>query len=159
MTYLLLLFLIIIANGSPILGHLVFKNRWTYPLDGGWTFFDGRPLFGSSKTIRGVVLSVLSTMLFAYFMSLSTETGFIISVGAMLGDVLASFTKRRLGMSSGSQALGLDQIPECLFPLLAVQQPYHLTLEGILATVIAFIVLELFLSRVLFVFHLRKHPY
>ena len=159
MTYLLLLFLIIVANGSPILGHWVLKNRWTYPLDCGWTFFDGRPLLGPAKTFRGVLLAIFITMLFALLIGLSLETGFVISVAAMVGDSLASFTKRRLGMSSGSQALGLDQIPECLFPLLAVQQTYHLTLEGILTTVIAFVILELFLSRILFVFHLRKHPY
>ena len=159
MIYLELLFLILVANGSPILGHVFLRHHWEYPLDSGWRFFDGHPLLGPSKTIRGVVLSILMTMLCASLIGLPARTGFVISVAAMLGDCLASFTKRRLGMKSESQALGLDQIPESLFPLMALQSTYHLELWGILLTVIGFLILELVLSRVLFFFNLRKHPY
>jgi len=159
MIYLQLLFLILVANGSPILGHVVLKNHWGCPLDFGWRFFDGHPLLGRSKTIRGVLLSILMTMLCASLIGLPTRTGFVVSVAAMLGDCLASFIKRRLGMKSESQAFGLDQIPESLFPLMALQSTSHLELWGILLTVGGFVVLELVLSRALFYFNLRKHPY
>jgi CDP-2,3-bis-(O-geranylgeranyl)-sn-glycerol synthase len=99
------------------------------------------------------------TMVCAPLIGVSARTGFVVSAVAMLGDCLASFTKRRLGKKSESQAFGLDQVPESLFPLLALQSTYHLKLWGILITVIAFVIIELVLSRVLFYFKLRKHPY
>jgi CDP-2,3-bis-(O-geranylgeranyl)-sn-glycerol synthase len=159
MMYLQLLFLILVANGTPVLAHVVFRNYWTYPLDFGWRFFDGHPCLGQSKTIRGVVLSLLITMVCALLIGVSARIGLVVSGAAMLGDSLASFTKRRLGLKSESQAFGLDQVPESLFPLLALQSTYHLEFWGILITVIAFVILELVLSRVLFYFKLRKHPY
>ena len=159
MIYLQILLLILVANGSPILGHVVLRTHWDYPLDFGWRFFDGHPLLGPSKTFRGVVLSLLMTMLFAPFIGLSTQTGLVISVTAMFGDCLASFAKRRMGRKPESQVFGLDQVPESLFPLIVLQWTYHLELRGIFLTVVGFIILELVLSRVLFYFNLRKHPY
>ena len=37
----------------------------------------------------------------------------------MTGDLFSSFIKRRFGSAPSSQALGLDQIPESLLPLVA----------------------------------------
>jgi CDP-2,3-bis-(O-geranylgeranyl)-sn-glycerol synthase len=159
MMYFQFLFLILVANGAPLLGHVVLRNHWAYPLDFGLTFFDGNPLLGRSKTIRGVGLSIFMTMLCAPLIGVSARTGLVVSMAAMFGDCLASFSKRRFGMKSESQAFGLDQVPESLFPLLALQSTYPLELWGILFTVVAFVILELILSRVLFYFHLRKHPY
>ena len=42
-----------LANGTPIVAKKVFGRRFSFPLDAGTIFFDGRPLFGPSKTIRG----------------------------------------------------------------------------------------------------------
>jgi CDP-diglyceride synthetase len=159
MIYVQLLFLILAANGAPILGHVVLRHYWAYPLDSGCRFVDGQPLLGSSKTIRGVVLSILITMLCAPLIGVSVRSALVVSGAAMLGDCLSSFTKRRLGLKPESQAFGLDQVPESLFPLLAVQSTYHLEFLGILYTVIAFVVLELVLSRVLYSIKVRKHPY
>jgi CDP-2,3-bis-(O-geranylgeranyl)-sn-glycerol synthase len=62
-------------------------------------------------------------------------------------------------MAPGSQALGLDQLPESLLPLLAVAGPLAISATEIMATVVTFFVLELLISRVLFRLRLRKHPY
>jgi CDP-2,3-bis-(O-geranylgeranyl)-sn-glycerol synthase len=78
---------------------------------------------------------------------------------AMLGDLVSSFAKRRLGRATSSQALGLDQIPESLFPLLAVHQRLGLQAWDIALLVGAFLVLELWLSRLLFRLGLREQPY
>jgi len=56
-----LLVLLILANGTPVIARNSFAERFAWPLDGGIKLFDGQPLFGSSKTVRGVVLSVLVT--------------------------------------------------------------------------------------------------
>ena len=159
MIYLQLLFLILVANGAPVMGHVVLRNHWAYPLDFGWRFFDGCPILGRSKTLRGVVLSIIITVFCGPLIGLSARTWLVVSVAAMFGDCLTSFTKRRLGRKSESQVIGLDQVPESLFPLLAIRSTYHLEFLVILIMVIIFVILQLVLSRLVFYIHLRKHPY
>lgn len=154
-----LLFLLGVANGAPLFGHTFLRHRFNRPLDGGIHFFDGRRLFGPSKTIRGIALALFATPIAAVLVGLEAQMGLLIGTFAMLGDLTSSFTKRRLGMSSSSQAFGLDQIPESLFPLLAVSASYQLTAPEITLLVGAFLVLELLISRVLFKLRLRDQPY
>jgi hypothetical protein len=45
----------------------------------------------------------------------------------MAGDLFSSFLKRRLNLPPSSPALGLDQVPESLFPLLACRYSLPLT--------------------------------
>ena len=82
-------------------------------------FADGRPWFGPSKTIRGIVLATLATAAAAAVLGLGWKCGGLVGIVAMAGGLLASFIKRRLGLAPSSQAIGLDQIPESLFPHLA----------------------------------------
>ena len=51
--------LLALANGTPVVAKKLFGQSLALPLDAGLTFFDGRPLFGPSKTIGGIVFSVL----------------------------------------------------------------------------------------------------
>jgi len=78
---------------------------------------------------------------------------------AMTGDCFSSFIKRRLGYDSGRMVLGLDQIPESLLPLLGVWGALSLSAVGIMATVGAFMVFELFVSPILYTFRIRTHPH
>jgi len=151
--------LIVIANGVPILAYKLLQKRFSWPVDFGISLPDGERLFGMSKTIRGVLLSLMFTAVIAKLIGLSWLLGLNVALWVMLGDLLSSFIKRRLGFSCGRQALGIDQLLESLFPLLAVADDFSLSGEQILAMVITFFVLELFVSRVLFRFNLRKHPY
>ena len=77
----------------------------------------------------------------------------------MLGDLFSSFVKRRLHLPLHAQAFGLDQIPEALLPLLIVKEQFNLTSNDIAVLVIAFIVLELVLSRILFRLKIRDRPF
>ena len=54
-----LLVLLAVANGTPIILSKVFGKALTLPVDGDAAFADGRPLFGASKTMRGLVRSIL----------------------------------------------------------------------------------------------------
>jgi hypothetical protein len=69
------------------------------------------------------------------------------------------FLKRRLNLPPSSQALGLDQIPESLLPLLACIDPLDLTMYDIATSVVISLVGELLISRLLFRMHLRDQPY
>lgn len=154
-----LLVLLLVANGAPVLGKKIFGASFSHRLDGGVRWRDGRPLFGPSKTVRGVVLSIAATTLVAAALGFNGTDGALIAALAMLGDLISSFIKRRLSRPPSSMALGLDQIPESLLPALVYKTRLGLTAWDIAGVVFAFILLELLLSRLLFGLHLRDRPY
>jgi len=92
------------------------------PIDGGRTLRDGKPLFGPHKTVRGflagliagTVLSLLLHTAFRYDLLL----GFTLSLGALTGDLLHSFVKRRIGIPAGSPLPVADQLDFVLGALL-----------------------------------------
>ena len=154
-----LLLLILIANGVPLVAASLCGDWGARPLDGGRVLADGRRGLGDSKTGRGVLLAPLATGLAAVPLLLPIGVGVVIGIGAMLGDLLSSFVKRRLGMASSSMALGLDQIPEALVPLLVVADRLELSWTAIGLTVAGFAAVELALSPVFFRFGIRNRPY
>ncbi|MGE5147456.1 MAG: CDP-archaeol synthase, partial [Candidatus Eiseniibacteriota bacterium] len=122
-------------------------------------FFDGRPLFGSSKTLRGILLALVVTALGAPIVGLEWHVGLLVAATAMAGDLFSSFIKRRMGLEPSSQAFGLDQIPEALFPMLAGGGVYGLSALDIVVGVVVFFVGEVVASRVLYRLRLRDRPY
>lgn len=65
----------------------------------------------------------------------------------------SSFIQRRLGLIPNSLAVGLDQIRESLFPLLGLR------VAQIFSIIPVFFLLELILSRILFLLNIRTIPY
>lgn len=153
------LLLLIIANGMPILMQKLLHDKWNFPVDARIRFFDRQPLFGESKTFRGLVSSIIVTAIVAPLFGLTVLQGSLFAAWAMAGDLLSSFIKRRLKMKPSSMALGLDQIPESLFPLLALQHTLELNTIDLFNIVLLFIIFELALSRVLYHLRIRKQPY
>jgi CDP-2,3-bis-(O-geranylgeranyl)-sn-glycerol synthase len=151
--------LLTVANGAPVIAKRILGDRLAWPLDAGRMFFDQRPLFGSSKTVRGLLVALLFTTAAAPLVGLHPKIGAIIAVTAMAGDLLSSFIKRRLGLRPSSQALGVDQIPESLLPMLACRNVLSFTIADIVLAVGIFLVTELILSRLLYKAHLRDTPY
>jgi CDP-2,3-bis-(O-geranylgeranyl)-sn-glycerol synthase len=154
-----LLILIAVANGMPVIAKKLFGDALARPLDGGAVFFDGRPVFGPSKTIRGLALALLATPLVALLMAFPWQLGLLVAVGTMAGDLFSSFVKRRMGLPPSSMALGLDQIPESLFPLLLSALLVPLGAIDIVAGVVIFLVAAPIVSRLFFHLRLRDQPY
>lgn len=159
MAVLKVLILLGLANGSPVVVKRILGEKLNWPLDGGWKFFDGRPLFGASKTLRGIAAAVLVTSFAAPLLGLGMEVGAIVAVLAMAGDLFSSFIKRRLGLPASSRAVGLDQVPESLFPLLACSNLLSLTIVDVAVGTAVFFVGAVLLSRLFFWLHLRDRPY
>ena len=95
------------------------------PLDAGRTFFDGRPILGSHKTFRGFFSGLVVGTLVGFFQTLLFQhvlfqydaqfrydvlLGFMLSLGALVGDIVESFIKRRLNLPSGSSLPIADQL-------------------------------------------------
>jgi len=105
-----------IANASPVIGVKLIGRKT--PIDRGALAWDGRRLLGDGKTLEGLIFGLFSgTLAGAIIMSLnnlgayrSPLEPFLLSVGAMIGDILGSFLKRRFGLERGAPAPVLDQI-------------------------------------------------
>lgn len=154
-----LFLLLLIANGIPVLVGKLLARRCAWPVDGGRVLADGCRVFGHSKTWRGIVFSVLFTGVFSLMLGFSFVTGVIIGAGAMTGDLFSSFIKRRLKMPPSSMAMGLDQIPESLLPLILIAPVTGLAIGDIILLVLIFFIFELVLSKILFHLNIRKNPY
>src|SRR4030081_2099006 len=100
-----LLALLTLANGTPIVAKKIFGPRFSFPVDAGTIFFDGRPLFGPSKTIRGIFISVLLTTASAPLVGLDLTIGAIVAGAAVAGGLFFSFVEPPLNFSPSSQAL------------------------------------------------------
>ncbi len=115
------------ANAAPV----IFGGG--QPMDFGKTFFDGKPFLGSHKTFRGflagiivgTLVGVVQTLIFEQVLfqyspqfQYSILLGFVLSLGALTGDLIESFIKRRLNRSPGSSIPVADQIDFILGALL-----------------------------------------
>ncbi len=106
---------------------VIFKGK--IPMDFGKNFVDDRRILGKGKTWRGflggsfvgLIFGIFQNFLsiylpqqwFPYFSEdfiLSLFIIFTLSFGAMLGDSIGSFIKRRIGIGSGGKAFLLDQL-------------------------------------------------
>ncbi len=96
-----------VANGSPT---LVRKGT---PIDLGLKAWDGRRLFGNHKTFEGLLVGLTFGAIIALdehiLGLLPFRYGLASSAGALLGDLVGAFIKRRLGIESGAPAPLLDQ--------------------------------------------------
>jgi len=95
------------------------------PLDGGKKFIDGRRIFGDGKTVRGFVAGLAAGTIIGMIQGIAKGPlshylllGFLLALGALLGDLMGSFIKRRLGIERGGALPGLDQLGFVIIALL-----------------------------------------
>jgi hypothetical protein len=153
------LILIGTANSAPVIARNLFGIHFSQPVDGGMLLNDKQPLFGASKTWRGVVAAIACSAAMAPLMSLPVLLGAgfgAVSIGA---DLLASFTKRRLGYAPSSRARLLDVFPEALLPVLVFKSALGLNMGDSVITVLLFFVFEASISPLLYRWHIRNRPY
>ena len=157
--FLQLLLLIIIANGAPIIFARLLCDSFDLAVDFGQQLPDNKPIFGASKTWRGVVAALSATALTAWLLGHAPAIGIWVALYAVVGDLFSSFVKRRLSLPSSSMAPFLDQVPESLFPALMLMDHFGLDLFAVILLVLTFVILELGLSHILYRWGIRKRPY
>ena len=97
-------------------------------IDAGRKMPDGKPIFGSHKTVRGFAAGIIAGTLtgvaqnatlqldalsdFVHLLpfQFSILLGFAISLGALIGDLVHSFVKRRIGITEGAPLPIADQL-------------------------------------------------
>lgn len=110
------------ANMAPVLvSRLPILNR---PIDGG-RLWRGKPILGSHKTWRGFIAGILLAVAVVYGQRLAAGSSFVfvdylaqdiwllgvaMGFGALAGDAIKSFFKRRVGVKPGGAWPPFDQI-------------------------------------------------
>ncbi|MBI2077823.1 MAG: CDP-archaeol synthase [Euryarchaeota archaeon] len=116
------------ANMAPVFAMKLFPG-WNARIDGGREWKDGRAILGAGKTWRGLVAGSLLGSLTAFAQSFIGSTdvpfndfgasytaaapwllGLGLGFGAIVGDAVKSFFKRRTGREGGAPWVPFDQL-------------------------------------------------
>ncbi|MDR0318550.1 MAG: CDP-2,3-bis-(O-geranylgeranyl)-sn-glycerol synthase [Nitrososphaerota archaeon] len=137
-------------------------------IDFGKNFIDGKRLFGNNKTFRGFFFGWiigLSVGLAEYYLipsnilSLSVLFAVFTPFGALLGDLVAAFLKRRLDIAPGGKLPIIDQLD---FVVGAIIFSLPLSFISWKIAVVALLItppIHLFTNICAYKLKLKKHPW
>lgn len=114
------------ANMAPVFNKALFRNQRFYTVDFGRNLGGGK-IFGSHKTYNGIIAGVVLAVLVSYIQFSLVSIGFfegisiinyerwiligvLFGFGAMIGDLVKSFFKRRVGVREGERWIPFDQL-------------------------------------------------
>lgn len=160
-----------IANMSPVFANKIpILNQWKTPIDFGKSW-RGKRLLGNNKTWRGLVFGTAMAALTALLIGLFTNptarldihatfvfAGALMGMGALLGDAVESFFKRRRGMGPGNSWFPFDQIDYIIGGLVVIYPIYTPTVALMLTILLLFFGLHLVSSYVGFLLKLKDQP-
>ncbi len=141
-----------VANGMPVL----FGGG--PPVDGGESWVDGKPMLGKNKTLRGCIAGILLGA-FVGVIQGNIIGGFLQATGAILGDLISSFLKRRYDYAPGSSMPIVDQLD---FITLAVILSYPFQATNLLSVAIILIItvpIHYGTNYVAWLLKLKKNPW
>jgi CDP-2,3-bis-(O-geranylgeranyl)-sn-glycerol synthase len=164
-----------IANMAPVFAKkLDILKFFSRPVDNGHTF-RGQPIFGTHKTWRGFLVGVVSATLivwlqyFLYSFSVFQEIsflnyseinlwflGFAMGFGALFGDLIKSFFKRRKKLAPGRPWIPFDQI-DFVFGALVFMSPIFIpSWQAILIIILFTPVLHILTNQVGFILKIKN---
>ena len=165
------------ANSFPILFSKIFKGK--FPMDFGKTW-RGKPIFGSNKTwpgffggilvgaiigllqskfILGLLLNSSNISIPAYHIFLQGRpifAGLLLGIGALTGDLVKSFVKRRAGIAPGKSWPIIDQLDFIIGALLFVSIVEVPTLETVIIVLILTPVIHLAANTTAYLLKIKK---
>ncbi|MBI2577007.1 CDP-archaeol synthase [Candidatus Woesearchaeota archaeon] len=133
-----------LANMAPVFSRRILRSL-AIPIDKGKKL-GGKPIFGSHKTVRGFLVAVIYSVALTYlqallyplagFQALSIvhypsvwlSLGLLLGVGAIGGDLVKSFAKRRIGIKPGKTFIPFDQLDFVIGSLLLASLVVEFTL-------------------------------
>lgn len=138
-----------VANGFAVFGKFI---RQRHTIDGGRVLEDGQPVLGPGKTCEGFIVGFVSGVLIGLLQVVTAPILFsliiqyvylppelvpivlvtlplviFVALGALVGDLIGSFIKRRLSIARGRPAPILDQLDFLIMAMLlgALITPIH----------------------------------
>lgn len=164
------------ANLTPkIIASLGWFSFLDKPIDGGREF-RGKPVFGTNKTIRGFMVGTVTGGLYGIFQwyifrfefvqehsivdyssfIYSLGLGLLVGFGALTGDAIKSFFKRRVGVKPGQSWFPFDQIDYIIGAYLVTVPFISLHFKYLLGILAIFFVLHIFFNAIGYVIGVNK---
>ncbi|MBC7120468.1 MAG: CDP-2,3-bis-(O-geranylgeranyl)-sn-glycerol synthase [Candidatus Methanosuratus sp.] len=141
-----------IANSVPVLA------RGRHPIDLGRSMGDGRRVLGDGKTFEGLFAGLffgtLAGAVFGYPLH-----SFLLALGALLGDMLGAFIKRRIGIERGRPAPVLDQLDFVAGALIFLYPIYQPNWEQVVFIVLVTPPIHILTNYVAYKMGLKKYPW
>lgn len=156
---------------------MLFLKPIEKPVDFGRKL-NGLPLLGSHKTWRGVVCGTIAGMLTVWLQSLLFKTsffkeisllnyqeiniflfGFLISFGAIFGDLLFAFFKRRQKIISGALWIPFDQVNYVIGAFLFLTPFFKIELNFWIGLIVLTFFLHIFVNHLGYWLGLQKNKW
>lgn len=167
------------ANVAPVLtAPIPLLKKWNTPIDGGRTF-NGKEIFGTHKTWRGLISGMIFATLALWIQQLAYQhTGWahalsgdvdyallplfllgpMFGLGALGGDAIESFFKRQRGIKSGHAWVPFDQI-DYIIGAIIVSLPFTIaTLAQYGWMLVIWFIMHLLFSYLGWLVGLKKQP-
>ena len=166
------------ANMAPVIAKKAkILEKTNRPIDKNKQF-KGKPLFGKNKTYRGFIVAIVAGIILAYVQMFLYNVpffrwvsildysnplliGFLLGAGAITGDLIKSFFKRRINMKSGQKFIPFDQTDFVFGAYLFAYPFYHsiITLPLILTSIITSFALHIIANHISFYLNIRNEKW
>lgn len=161
------------ANMAPVMVKRI--KLFDFPVDFNKKL-NGKPILGSHKTFRGSIFGIIFAIIIAYaqfllykiefFRSVSFFTyekwlllGFLMGFGALFGDAIKSFFKRRLDIKPGHKFIPFDQIDFIVGALVFAMLLVDVTLKIFLTSLFLSIILLIIVNHTAFYMKIRREKW
>ena len=161
------------ANMAPV---IVKKIRlFDLPIDFNKKMAN-KPLLGKNKTFRGLIFGIVFAIIISYLQFLMQNAGFFRSIsfadyknwallgflmglGALTGDLVKSFFKRRLSINPGEKFIPFDQTDFVIGALVFVMPVFGLTLKIFVVSLLLSFVLHIIVNHIAFYLRIRDEKW
>ena len=128
------------------------------PLDAGENWLDGKPVLGSHKTLRGCIVGILGGLLIGTLQG-NLLSGLAQGIGAILGDLVSSFFKRRWDVAPGESYPLLDQL-DFIVGAVVLSQPFtRATLAQIIVILVITVPIHYMSNYLSWKLKMKEHPW
>lgn len=163
------------ANMAPVIAKKIkILKSADKPIDNNKQL-NGKPIFGRNKTYRGFIVAIIAGIILAYVQkavyvisffkwisiidySNPLLIGFLLGTGAITGDLIKSFFKRRANIAPGKKFIPFDQTDFVFGAYIFIYPVYYgqITLLLIMTSLIASFFLHILINHISFYLGIRK---
>ena len=161
------------ANMAPVMVKKI--DLFAFPIDFNKKI-NNRPVLGKNKTFRGLIFGVIFSIVVAYaqFLLYSVDFfknvsffsyqnwflfGFLMGLGALTGDLIKSFFKRRLGIKPGAKFIPFDQTDFVIGALIFIAPIFDLTLKIFFVSLLLSFALDIMVNHLAFYLKIRNEKW
>ncbi len=161
------------ANMAPVIVKKI--NFLAYPVDFNKRL-NNKPILGSHKTFRGFFFGIIFAVIIAYLQHIfyplpAIRTisfhdydnwlafGFLMGAGALVGDSIKSFFKRKDDIAPGNMFFPFDQVDFVIGGLIFIMPLFSLTIGIFFTSIAVSLVLHVLVNHIAFYLKIRNEKW